>query len=68
MNWSEKNQDMAGTQAAMVRATRKALHEAELHDELVPQWRDGKVVWVQPDEIELPPAEEDRPETTQSVQ
>ena len=58
MNWSEKNQDMAGTQAAMVRATRKALHEAELRGELVPQWRDGKVVWVRPEEVELPPAQE----------
>jgi hypothetical protein len=65
MNWSEKNQDMAGTQAAMLRATRKAINEAKLRGELVPQWRDGKVVWVQPDEIELPPSREehDKPQT-----
>jgi hypothetical protein len=54
MIWSAKNQDMAGTQAAMVRASRKALHEAKLRGESVPQWRDGKVVWVDPDEVKLP--------------
>ncbi|MBN1343920.1 MAG: hypothetical protein JXQ73_14650 [Phycisphaerae bacterium] len=58
MDWSEKNRDMAGTQAAMLRATRKALSEATLRGELVPQWRDGKVVWVRPEEVELPPEQE----------
>jgi hypothetical protein len=53
MNRSDKNQDMAGTQAAMLRATSKALHEAKLRGELVPQWRDGQVVWVRPEEVEL---------------
>jgi len=57
MKWSEKNQDMAGTQAAMLRATRKAIQEAKLRGELVPQWRDGKVVWVRPEEVELPPSQ-----------
>lgn len=60
MNWSDKNKDMAGTQAAMLRATRKAINEAKLRGELVPQWRDGKVVWVRPEEVELPPAPEDQ--------
>ena len=60
MNWSEKNQDMAGTQAAMLRATRKAISEAKLRGELVPQWRDGKVVWVRPEEVELPPEQQDQ--------
>lgn len=60
MNWSDKNSDMAGTQAAMLRATRKAINEAKLRGELVPQWRDGKVVWVRPEEVELPPASEDQ--------
>lgn len=59
MKWSEKNQDMAGTQVAMLRATRKALHEAKLRGELVPQWHNGKVVWVRPEEIELPATQED---------
>jgi hypothetical protein len=54
IKWSDKNQDMAGTQAAMVRATRRALHEAKLRGEPVPQWRDGKVVWVQADDVEIP--------------
>ena len=58
MNWSEKNQDMAGTQAAMLRATHRAIREAKLHGQLVPQWRDGKVVWVRPEDIELPPLPE----------
>ncbi|MFA7235322.1 MAG: hypothetical protein WC058_00540 [Phycisphaeraceae bacterium] len=61
MKWSEKNQDMAGTQAAMLRATRKAIHEAELRGELVPQWRNGKVVWVRPEDIELPATKADQP-------
>lgn len=60
MKWSDKNQDMAGTRAAMLRATRKAIQEAKLRGELVPQWRDGKVVWVRPEEVELPPAPEDQ--------
>ena len=61
MNWSDKNRDMAGTQAAMLRATRKAISEAKLHGELVPQWRDGKVVWVRPEDIELPVTKTDQP-------
>ena len=52
MNGSERNQDMAGTQAAMLRATRKAINEAKLRGELAPQWRDGKVVWVRPEDVE----------------
>lgn len=59
MDWSERNQDMAGTQAAMLRATRKAINEAKLRGELVPQWRDGKVVWVRPEDVELPPEDDD---------
>jgi len=55
MNRSDGDKDLAGTQAAMIRATRKALHEAKIHGLKVPQWRDGKVVWVDPDEIQLPP-------------
>jgi hypothetical protein len=51
--WSKQNQDMAGTQAAMIRATLKALQEAKLRGEKVPQWRDNQVVWVDPDEIGL---------------
>ena len=64
IKWSDNDQDMAGTRAAMLRATRKAIHEAELRGELVPQWRDGKVVWVRPEEIKMPPAEEDQSTST----
>lgn len=60
IKWSDENQDMAGTQAAMLRATRQALQEARLRGELVPQWRDGQVVWIRPDEIELPAAPDAR--------
>ncbi|HPD30428.1 MAG TPA: hypothetical protein PLL20_10560 [Phycisphaerae bacterium] len=60
MNWSDKNQDMAGTQAALLRATRKAINEAKPAGELVPQRRDGKVAWVRPEEIELPASQEGR--------
>jgi len=60
MNWSDKNQDMAGTQAAMLRATRKAISEAKLRNELVPQWRDGTVVWVRAEEIDLPASQDDK--------
>ena len=59
MEWSKRNSDMAGTQAAMIRATRRALLEARMRREPVPQWRDGKVVWVDPEEIELPAVPDD---------
>ncbi len=58
---SQRNQDMAGTQAAMLRATRKAISEAKLRGERIPQWRDDKVVWVRPEEVELPPAPQEQP-------
>ncbi len=61
MKWSDKDQDMAGTEAAMLRATRRALEQAKMHGELVPQWREGKVVWVRPEEIKLP-AEREEPD------
>jgi hypothetical protein len=61
MKSSRNNQDMAGTQAAMLRATRNAINEAKMRGLLVPQWRDGKVVWVRPEEIELPPECEEQP-------
>ncbi|MFZ5831325.1 MAG: hypothetical protein ACOY3P_14665 [Planctomycetota bacterium] len=61
IKWSEKNQDMAGTQAAMLRATRKAIEEARLRGQLIPQWRDGRVVWIRPEEIELPPMQDEPP-------
>lgn len=45
------------------RAMRKAVREAVLRHKLLGQpiavSRDGKVVWIPPDEIEVPPADED---------
>ena len=58
MTSSDNSKQQSGTQAAMVRATRRALHEAKIHGEAVPLWRDGQVVWVQPDAVELPREEE----------
>ena len=55
MSRSGNDKELAGTQAAMIRARRKALHEARIHGVQVAIWRDDKVVWVHPDEIELPP-------------
>ena len=44
MTPSDNLKQQSGTQAAMVRATRRALHEAKIHGEAVPLWRDGQVV------------------------
>jgi hypothetical protein len=45
------------------RAMRKAVREAVLRHKLLGQpiavSRDGKVVWIPPEEIEVPPADED---------
>ena len=47
------------------RAVRKAVREAVLRHKLlgnpIAVWRDGKVVWIPPEEIEVPPPEEDPP-------
>ena len=59
MNWSEANKDMAGTGAAMIRATQKALHEAKLRNEPIPIWRDNHVVWVHPDEVAISKTHDD---------
>ena len=55
MKRSVIDKDLAGTQAAMIRVTRKALHEAKIHGIQVAIWRDGKVVWVDPNEVKSPP-------------
>ncbi len=54
-NQLDDDRDMVGTDAAMLRATRRALREAKMHNVPVPVWRDGRVVWVDADEIVLPP-------------
>ena len=61
MNWSDKNKDMGGHASGNASAPpAKAISEAKLRGELVPQWRDGKVVWVRPEEVELPPEQQDQ--------
>ncbi|HEX6201260.1 MAG TPA: hypothetical protein VF150_13435 [Thermoanaerobaculia bacterium] len=44
------------------RAVRKAVREAVLRHKLlgnpIAVWRDGEVLWIQPEEIEVPPPEE----------
>ena len=52
------------TQAARIRAPRRALDKAKMHRRAVPLWQDGQFVWVQPDEAELPREEEKRPKKT----
>ena len=53
--YSLNDPDMVGSQAAMYRAWRKALIQAKMHGVAVPEWRDGKVVMVPPDQIVIPP-------------
>jgi hypothetical protein len=53
MQWSEENQDMAGSQAAMIRAARRARDLARQHNQPLALWKDGKVVKVMPED--LPP-------------
>lgn len=47
------------------RAMRKAVREAVLQHKLlgnpIAVWRDGKVVWIPPEEIEVPAPEEELP-------
>lgn len=47
------------------RAVRKAVREAVLRHKLlgnpIAVWRDGEVLWIPPEEIEVPPPEEEPP-------
>lgn len=60
---SLKDPDMAGTRAALIRATRRACELAKMHGLLMPISRGGKVVKVPPEEIlaELDKAETKNP-------
>lgn len=53
LKWSEQNRDMAGSQAALIRAARRARETARQNNQPLAFWRDGKVVKIYPDE--LPP-------------
>ena len=53
---------MAGADAAMLRAARRAYEEAKRYGHTIPVWRDGEVVELDPDVAlaELDAAEEER--------
>ena len=46
--------DREGMDRALARAVRQAVLQHKRAGNPVAIWRDGKVVWVNPDEIELP--------------
>lgn len=54
--------DMVGAPAAMYRAWRSALIKAKNNGVSIATWQDGKVVHIQPEDIVIPP-EEEQPET-----
>jgi len=58
INWSEDNQDMAGSQAAMVRAARRARELAKQTNQPLVFWRDGKIVKIAPDDLPPLPGDE----------
>lgn len=47
----ERVRDVARITSALRQAVRKALLEHKRAGNPVPVWRDGKVVWIPPDEI-----------------
>lgn len=53
IQWTEEDKDMAGTQAAMIRAARRARELARQNCQPLILWRNGQVVEVWPNE--LPP-------------
>jgi len=46
--------DREGMDRALARAVREAVLQHKREGNPVAIWRDGKVVWINPDEIELP--------------
>jgi hypothetical protein len=47
----ERDRDMKGSRAAMIRAARRAAELAKQYDQPLLLWRDGQVVRVRPDEL-----------------
>jgi len=47
-------EDHAAVEAALGRAVRRALLEHKRAGNPICAWRDGKVVWIPPEEIEIP--------------
>jgi hypothetical protein len=63
--WSEEHSDMAGSQAAMIRAARRARELARQHNQPLALSKDGKVVVVWPDD--LPPLPDEIPQNPQGT-
>ena len=63
IKWTETNSDMAGSQAAMIRAARRAREVARQNNQPLVLWQDGKVVEVMPDD--LPPLPDETAEKTE---
>lgn len=60
---TKDNSDMAGSQAAMIRAARRARELARQFNQPLALWKDGKVVLVPLDQ--LPPLPDEKPQTTE---
>jgi hypothetical protein len=52
---SERLQDLELIENALARAVREALIRHKQAGNPIAEWRDGQVVWVQPEDIEIPP-------------
>lgn len=50
-------EDREGMDRTLTRAVRQAVLQHKKMGNPVATWRDGKVVWIQPDEIEIPDEE-----------
>ena len=55
---TEKLRDLAGVQAALKRAARRAIREHAIAGQPIAVWRDNKVVWITP-KLEDYPLEDD---------
>lgn len=51
----ERFRDTERVGRAIARATREAVRVHKLLGHSIPTWRDGKVVWIPPEEIVIPP-------------
>lgn len=52
---AEKIRDLAGVQAALKRAARRAIREHALAGQPIAVWRDNKVTWITPKLEDYPP-------------
>ena len=52
---AERLQDVDLIERAFKRAVREALIRHKQAGNPISEWRDGQVVWIQPEDIELPP-------------